>query len=114
MLVITLGTLVQRGFSAFLGGKAGNPRLGTSGATRVTTPEIRISLRHPSHSPGQEYQPAMRLRHADDRVDVAAAFGTGRSPRWAGVLSRSYTSGIAWCKPACQTALASSGRIGVR
>ena len=112
MLFLKLGTLVQRGLSVLVGGKADNTRLGTGYAASYRTPEIRISLRRPSHSASQEFPPAMRLRHADDRVDVMAAYGAGRSQRCAGSLSRSVgwskAWSKAWCKPALQTAIASA------
>ena len=108
MLFLKLGTLVQRGLSVLMGGKADNTRLGTSYAASYRTPEIRISLRRPSHSASQEFPPAMRLRHADDREDVMAANGAGRSQRCAGVFSRSAVWCNAWCKPALQTAIASA------
>jgi hypothetical protein len=87
MAVKNLESLVQSGFTVLSGGKAGNARLGTSDT--VKTPEIRISMRHPSHSYGQEFQPAPRPDHVDYlRVDALAVYGAGRSHRCAGVLSR--------------------------
>jgi len=87
MAVKNLESLVLNGFAVLSAGKADNPRLGTSGTAK--TPEIRISMRHPSRSCGQEFQPALRPDHVDYlRVDALAAYGAGRSHRCAGVLSR--------------------------
>jgi hypothetical protein len=136
MAVIKLESLVLRGSAVLLGGTAGNPRLGTSGASNPETPEVRISMRRPSLGCGQEFQPAMRLRHADYlRVDALAAYGAGRSHSRSGVLRRSClrpttdatatwvstrvtpavisvvkrcSVGLVWCKPAKRTERASS------
>ena len=90
MAVMNLESLVLCGSAVLRGGKAGNLRRGTSYAANPETPEIRISMRHPSPGCGQEFQPAMRLSHADDlRSDYLAAFGAGRSRSRAGVLSPS-------------------------
>ena len=106
MAVIILANLVQRGLSVLTNGSAVNTRLGASDAANSMTPEIRISLRRPSHRLAQEFQPAGRLRHADTRMDYVAVSGAGRSLGCAGVLKQRVLSGIAWCKPAMQTALA--------
>jgi len=136
MAVIKLENLVLRGSTVLLGGTAGNPRLGTSGAANPRTPEIRSSMRHPSLDWEQEFQPASRLRHADyRRVDALAAQGTGRSLSRVGVLRRSClrpttdiaallasrrgtpaaiaivkrcSAGRGWCKPAHRTERTSS------
>ena len=90
MAVIKLESLVLSGSTVLMGGTAGNPRLGTSGAANPKTPEIHISMRRPSLGCGQEFQPARRLRHADyPRVDALAAYGAGRSHSRSGVLRRS-------------------------
>ena len=87
MVVKNLASLVLNGSAVLSVGKADNPRLGTSGTAK--TPEVRISLRHPSRSRGQEFQPVMRPGHVDYlRVDALAVQGAGRSLRCAGVLSR--------------------------
>jgi hypothetical protein len=126
MAVKNLNSLVLRGSAVLVVGKAGNPRLGTGSMAEPETPEICISLRHPSHFAMQAYQPAGRPGHADSsRVDSWAVLGTGRSLRCAGVLSRSCAhrtsgettrlatavsptvlsvvkrrpAGLAWCKP---------------
>jgi hypothetical protein len=142
MADIKLESLVLRGSAAVCVGEAGNLRRGTSYAANGKTPEIRISLRHPSLGTGQAFQPAMRPNHADDlRVDALAASGAGRSLRQAGVLSSRgpvclatadtttlATAGIpavrtvvmrrradlVWCKPATRTPPASTWGLGVR
>jgi hypothetical protein len=87
MAVTNLESLVLNGSAVLSVGKAGNPRLGTSDTAK--TPEIRISMRHPSRSCGQEFQPAPRPNHVDYlRVDALAVYGAGRSLCCAGVLSR--------------------------
>ncbi|HTU20307.1 MAG TPA: hypothetical protein VMG10_19745 [Gemmataceae bacterium] len=91
-----LESLVLVGSTVLRGGKAGNPRAGTSYSANGKTPEIRISLRHPSHREKQEFQPALRPSHADDRMDTVAALGAGRLLRCAGVLSRSSATGSSW------------------
>jgi hypothetical protein len=136
MAVIKLENLVLRGSTVLMGGTAGNPRLGTSGAVNPETPEVRISMRRPSLDWEQEFQPAQRLRHADYlRVDALAAYGAGRSLSRSGVLRRSClrpttgtaatlvsarvtpavisvvkrcSAGLVWCKPAKRTERASS------
>lgn len=136
MAVKNLQSLVLVGFTVLRGGKAGNPRLGASSTAYRETPEIRTSMRHPSRSVEQEFQPAPRPGHADyPRVDARAVSGAGRSLRCAGVLSRSGLSGrtlsstvistalavvargrIAevWCKPANRMRPASTWGFGVR
>lgn len=90
MAVIKLESLVLGGFTVLSDGTAGNPRLGTSCAATPKTPEDRISMRRPSRDGEQEFQPAMRLGHADYlRVDALAASGAGRSHCRSGVLRRS-------------------------
>ena len=96
MAVKNLESLVLVGSSVLRGGKAGNPRMGTSYSANGKTPEIRISPRHPSHRAKQEFQPARRPGHADDRMDTVAAMGAGRLLRCAGVLSRSSAIGSSW------------------
>ena len=89
MAVIKQVSLVLRGSAvAVCVGKAGNPRLGTRYTANRETPEIRISMRHPSLGGTQEFPPALRPDLADDlRMDSWAVFGAGRSHRLAGVLS---------------------------
>jgi hypothetical protein len=88
MAVKNLESLVLCGSAFLRGGKAGNLRRGTSYTANPETPEIRISMRHPSLGCEQEFQPAMRLCHADTlRSDYMAAYGAGRSRSRAGVLS---------------------------
>jgi hypothetical protein len=136
MVVFKLESLVLCGSTILLDGKGGNPRLGTGKTACSETSEIRISMRHPSLGYGREFQPAMRLRHADyPRVDAWAAFGAGRSLSRAGVLSSRSSArlatvnattlssrvtpaaiavvqrcpaSLAWCKPASRTPPASS------
>jgi hypothetical protein len=131
MAVITLESLVLRGFTVLSGGTAGNPRLGASCTATPMTPEDRISMRRPSRDCGQEFPPAMRLGHADYlRVDALAAYGAGRSHSRSGVLRRNRlrpstgaiamlvsagvtpaviplikrgSAGRGWCKPAQRT-----------
>jgi hypothetical protein len=87
MAVKNLKCLVLRGSAVQLVGKAGNPRRGLGSTASPETPEICISMRHPSHNAMQEFPPAARLGHADYcRVDSDAAYGAGRSLRCAGVL----------------------------
>jgi hypothetical protein len=88
MAVKNLKNLVLRGSAVLLVGKAGNPRRGLGSTAIPETPEICISMRLPSHSDRQEFQPpAARLGHADYcRVASMAAYGAGRSLRCAGVL----------------------------
>ena len=142
MAVINRKSLVLCGSTILVDGTAGNARLGTGYAANLETPEIRISMRHPSLDCRQEFQPAMRSRHADlFRVDSVVAFGAGRSRSRAGVLSRQSglrrttdsaatlsagvtpavitvvtrcLGGLAWCKPANRTLSASSWGYGVR
>jgi hypothetical protein len=136
MSVINLESLVLHGSTVVCGGKTGNLRRGTDYATNAESPEIRISMRHPSLGCRQEFQPVMRLRHADSlRVDDVAASGTGRSrsrrsslrlttanattlsdrvaPVAIAVLKR-CPAGLAWCKPASKTLPASTWGAGVR
>ena len=135
MAVKNLKSLVLRGSAVLLVGKAGNPRLGSGSTAKPETPEIGISMRHPSHRYGQEFQPAMRPGHADYcRVDSLAVYGAGRLPSCASVLSprgmrrtsgRITTlswavstaaipvvtrclTGLAWCKPGSTTLPASA------
>jgi hypothetical protein len=96
MAVKNLESLVLVGSTVLRGGKAGNPRMGTSYSANGKTPEIRISLRYPSHRAKQEFQPALRPGHADDRMDAVAAMGAGRLLRCAGVLSRSSAISSSW------------------
>lgn len=130
-----LNSLVLWANAVLLVGKAGNPRLGTGSMVEPETPEIGISMRHPSHRFEQDYQPARRPGHADfSRVDSLAVSGAGRLPSCAGVLSsrrlrstsgRSTTlswvvstatipvgkrclTGRAWCKPGYTTLPASA------
>jgi hypothetical protein len=142
MTVLNLDSLVLCGSTVLLGGKADNARRGTSYTAYSETPEIRISMRHPSLERKQEFQPAMRLDHADRlRVDSLAAYGAGRSLRRASVLRRRSqirltaadatrlstrvspaalavvkrcSAGRVWCKPAGKTLSASSWGLGVR
>ena len=142
MAVINRKSLVLCGSTILVGGTAGNARLGTDYAAKSQTPEVRISMRHPSLDCRQEFQPAMRSRSADAfRVDSVVAFGTGRSRSRAGVLSRRSSlrrttdsaatlsagvtpavitvvkrclGGLAWCKPANRTLAASTWGNGVR
>jgi hypothetical protein len=141
MVVKNLESLVLRGSAVLQDGLAGNPRLGTSSAANPETPEIRISMRHPSLGCEQEFPPAMRLSHADAlRSDYVAAFGAGRSRSRAGVLSRNglrrttggrttlsgevsllaitvvmrRPDGLVWCQPAKTTLPASTWGTGVR
>jgi hypothetical protein len=115
MAVINRKSLVLCGFTVLRGGKVGNARLGSDYAANLETPEIRISMRHPSLDCRQEFQPVLRSRHADDfRVDSVAALGAGRSHRRAGVLSRRSIARLTWCKPANQTSPASAWGYGVR
>jgi len=87
MAVMNLKCLVLRGSAVQLVGKAGNLRRGSGSTATPETPEICISMRHPSHNAMQEFPPAARLGHADYcRVDAVAAYGAGRSLRCAGVL----------------------------
>src|SRR5690242_1637892 len=91
MAVMNLKNLVLRGSAVLSVGKAGNPRPVSGSTASPETPEICISMRHPSHLGKQEFQaPALRLGHADyRRVDSRAAYGAGRSHRSASILSRS-------------------------
>jgi hypothetical protein len=142
MAVKNLESLVLRGSAVLLVGKAGNPRLGTGSTAKPETPEVCISMRHPSRNATQEFQPAKRPGHADYyRVDSLAVLGAGRSLRCAGVLSRrglrstgdNARRGIAtggttavlavvkrcstvagWCKPVYRTLTASTWGFGVR
>jgi hypothetical protein len=87
MAVKNLKRLVLRGSAVLMVGKAGNPRRGLGSTASPETPEICISMRHPSHNAMQEFPPASRLGHADYcRVDAKTAYGAGRSHRCAGVL----------------------------
>ncbi|MHB1423202.1 MAG: hypothetical protein ACYC3I_08415 [Gemmataceae bacterium] len=98
-MALNLKILVLRGSAVLLVGKAGNPRLGSGSAANPETPEIGISMRHPSRGGKQEFQPVWRLGHADYcRMDSRTAYGAGRSHRCADVLSRGRmrrTSGTA-------------------
>jgi len=89
MAVYTLESLVLRGVSVLCDGRAVELCHGAS-ETAVQTPEVRISMRHPS--PGYpQANPNSRAdgQDHDAKRDVAlAAFGTGRSRSRAGVLSR--------------------------
>ncbi|MGH7169222.1 MAG: hypothetical protein ACRELF_10920 [Gemmataceae bacterium] len=110
MAVKYLESLVLVGSTVLRGGKAGNPRMGTSYSANGKTPEIRTSMRHPSRSAEQEFQPAPRPGHADYlRVDALAVLGAGRSLRCAGVLSRSGVS-----DPTTSSTLVSTKRAVVR
>ena len=56
MAALTLVTLVLRGCPALCGGASVNLRRGTSGAA-YPTPEIDISMRHPTQDPVQVLSP---------------------------------------------------------
>jgi hypothetical protein len=89
MAVYTLESLVLRGVSVLCDGKAVELCLGASEAT-VRTPEVRISMRHPSpgYPQANPNSQAGRPVHDAKRGVDKAAFGTGRSRSRAGVLSR--------------------------
>jgi hypothetical protein len=82
-------SLVLRGVSVLVDGKCVELRRGTRVAVNPLTPEVPISMRHPSLGYRQAFEPlAGRLDHAaKDRVDDAVS-GAGRSLCRAGVLSR--------------------------
>jgi hypothetical protein len=86
MAVKNLASLVLRCSTVLPGGVVSNPRLGTGYTANAKSTETRISLRYTSHSPEQEFQPAGRLWHADDRMDRIAASRAGRLSCCAGVL----------------------------
>jgi hypothetical protein len=88
MAIYTLESLVLRGVSVLCDGKAVELCLGASEAVR--TPEVRISMRHPSHGYPQAKPNSQADRQVHDAKRVAddAAFGAGRSRSRAGVLSR--------------------------
>jgi hypothetical protein len=89
MAVYMLENLVLRGVSVLSDGKAVELCLGTSEAT-ARTPEVRISMRHPSpgYPQANPNSQAGRPVHDAKRVADEAAFGAGRSRSRAGVLSR--------------------------
>jgi hypothetical protein len=82
-------SLVLRGVSVLADGKCVDLRRGTRAAVNPLTPEVPISMRHPSRGYRQAFEAlAVRPDHADkDRVDDAVP-GAGRSRCRAGVLSR--------------------------
>jgi hypothetical protein len=89
MAVYTLESLVLRGVSVLCDGKAVELCLGAS-ETAVQSPEVRISMRHPSPGYPQANPNSLGDRQVHDvkRVADEAAFGAGRSRGRAGVLSR--------------------------
>lgn len=89
MAIYTLESLVLRGVSVLCDGQAVELCLGASEAA-IQTPEVRISMRHPSPgypqaNPNSQAEPAV---HDAKRGVDKAAFGAGRSRGHAGVLSR--------------------------
>jgi hypothetical protein len=89
MLANLLESLVLRGVSVLRDGRANGLCLGTSEAN-VPTPEVRISMRHPSLGYPQADANPRAGRPGPDakRVADGVAFGAGRSRGRAGVLSR--------------------------
>jgi hypothetical protein len=89
MAIYTLESLVLRGVSVLCDGQAVELCRGASEAN-MQTPEVRISMRHPSQGyPQANPNPLADRQDHDAKRDVAlAAFGTGRSRGPAGVLSR--------------------------
>src|SRR6516162_5652900 len=87
--IYTLESLVLRGVSVLCDGKAVELCRGASEAN-MQTPEVRISMRHPSQGYPQANPNALADQpdHDAKRDVAAAAFGTGRSRGLAGVLSR--------------------------
>jgi hypothetical protein len=89
MALNKLESLVLRGVSVLCDGQAVELCRGASEAT-VQTPEVRISMRHPSLGNPQANPNSLADRQDHDvKRDVAyAAIGAGRSRSRAGVLSR--------------------------
>jgi hypothetical protein len=82
----TLESLVLRGVSVLRDGQTVELRLGTSAEDKRTTPEIRISMRHPrAYSTG--FTPTVRPVHVVDNDVDNAVPGAGRSLGRAGVSS---------------------------
>jgi hypothetical protein len=80
----TLESLVLRGVSVQRDGQTVELRLGTSAEDKRTTPEIRISMRHP-HAYPAGFMPTERPDHVV-QVDVdVTVHGAGRSLGLAGV-----------------------------
>jgi hypothetical protein len=94
MAVFFLESLVLCGVAVRQDGLAVNARLGTSYAAGDKTPEIPLSMRHPSPGCPQGFlQPSGRLDQRDFDLVADADAGTGRSLRSrAGVPSRSPVS----------------------
>jgi hypothetical protein len=107
MAVYTLESLVLRGVSVLCDGKAVELCLGASEAA-LQTPEVRISMRHPSpgYPQANANSQAERPIHVVKRDADDAAFGAGRSRGRAGVLSRrspaapaGRTTPLGWSTP---------------
>jgi hypothetical protein len=99
MAALTLDSLVLRGMTVPCGGKAGVLCRGTSCPATVSTPEIVISMRHPSLGWQAGLNPAAtRPDQAVDHDRVAqAAIGAGRSLSRVGV-SHSRGNATAACR----------------
>jgi hypothetical protein len=96
MLAYTLESLVLRGVSVLRDGQANGLCLGT-GEANVPTPEVRISMRHPSpgYPQANPNKPAGRCVRDAKRAADDAASGAGRPRSRAGVLSRRSPASIA-------------------
>jgi hypothetical protein len=81
----TLESLVLRGVSVLRDGQTVEVRLGTSAEDHRTTPEIRLTMRHP-HAYPAGFMPADWPAHVVHQDDVdAAVHGAGRPLGLAGV-----------------------------
>jgi hypothetical protein len=94
----SLESLVLRGVSVLRDGQTVEVRLGTSAEDKRTTPEIRISMRHPRAYPAG-FTPLVRQHHVVDNDVDNAVHGTGRSLGLAGASG-------------CRNPASIAGRIG--
>ena len=80
MAVIYLESLVLRGVSVVInGGSASNLRLGTGYTAKQQNPATRLTMRHPSPDPRQDFnRPAAIEPAVSDRGADAGVGGAGR------------------------------------
>jgi hypothetical protein len=124
MAVLNLEALVLRGVAVLCGGVALNLRRGTSVKSGVETPEVDISMRHPS--PGGKPNVGQPVLWPDRVAPCGddSTTGAGRSLRHAGVSRRHFPARSAgraiplgWAPTQGRTAsaaAASQGRIPTR
>jgi len=116
MAVMTLVSLVLCGVAVLVGGKAVNPRLGIGYTAKQQNPTTRLTMRHPSPDPRQDFNPPAGVIEpaVSDRGPDAEVGGAGRS-HWRAGASAVRSTSIPLDAPsqrgwASRTAVASSRR----